>query len=244
VVDPQREYWRTTRWTLVQRAGHDDSQDARPGRDQAWSELIDRYRDPVERTVRYWLRGNPQVDEAVDDFFTYLLVQRVLPKADRERGRFRCFLQGVIRRYVRHWRRASRPEGLGSAEDEDDELLASVVAVDATDEVELAEERAWAEGLLEGALRTLCQEKPRDGTLLVQSLGLGAEAAPDRETLAASAGLKPNALDQALFRARSRLRDLVREAVEESVTTASDLEAEWQAIGARLRAAHPELQLD
>jgi RNA polymerase sigma-70 factor (ECF subfamily) len=192
---PEREYWRTTQWTLVQRAGQDGTPGTRSSRDQAWADLVERYRHPVERTVRYWLRGHSQAEEAVDDFFAYLLVQRVLPKADRERGRFRCFLQGVIRRYVQNWRRATRPVGRGTAEDEEeDAILAMASSADAADEVELAEERAWAEGLLEDALRRLCEDKPRDGALLVSSLGLDAGAAADRESLAASAGLTPNAL--------------------------------------------------
>lgn len=236
----REDFWGgPTRWTLVRRAAGSETGEAG---DRAWAELVERYRAPVERTVRYWLRGHSQVDEAVDDFFAHLLLKGILPKADPDQGRFRAFVQGVIRRYVQQWKRASRVDAAGG-EEEAGSLLGDLGAREDLDQVELDEERAWAEGLLAGALAQLVREKPRDGQLLLDAHGIPGGTPIEREALAASAGIKTNALDQALFRARKRLRELVIDAVAESVATQEDFESERAVMLDRLLSAHPRLDL-
>jgi RNA polymerase sigma factor (sigma-70 family) len=231
-----KEYWRTTGWTIVQHAGASEGH----AREQAWRLLFERYRSPVENTLRYWLRGHPQVEDAVSDFFSHLLLNNVLPKADRTQGRFRGYLQGVIRNYAKQWRRQMRAQASGS-EEEQESLLGLPNADDGLDEVEQAEEQAWAKGLLAGAIGRLIEERPRDGSLLLRAWGLTREAPLTREELAASAELKPNALDQALFRARKRLRELVLEDIAQTVGSDADFEAEKDLVMRRLFAAHPDL---
>lgn len=221
-----------TRWTLVQRAaGLVPDADT----ETAWRELVERYRQPVTRAIHRHLYGHPDVEEICDDFYAYLFEQKVLPRVDPEQGKFRCFILGVVRNYSLHARRQRKAQ-----EQEMPEEL-EPGGFEAEGAVIREEERDWASGVLMRATDRLLDKHERDGRLLLRAYGLPPFEPTPREDLAREAGIKRNALDQALFKTRKRLRELILEEIRHTVASPRDLEEEMDMVAQRLIDAHPGL---
>jgi DNA-directed RNA polymerase specialized sigma24 family protein len=222
-----------TRWSVVRRAA-DPAPGLEPERERAWRDLIERYREPVAASLARALRGDPSASEATDQFFGYLVEHGILRKADPEQGRFRCYVQGVVRRFALHWRRATRA---GEALELEEDLPLGHAAEPA----EEADEARWASQVLSHAAARLFAEHPRDAELLLAMFGLPPFASASREELCTRFGLSADAFNVALFRARARLRERVLIEVRDTVATADDFEREREWIIERLMAAHPQL---
>jgi RNA polymerase sigma factor (sigma-70 family) len=223
-----------TRWSLIHQAA-DSSAESTEVRNRAWRELIERYREPVRSFFRRALRGHPQAEDASEGFFSYLFEHRVLNKADPDHGRFRCYAQGVARRYAKSWLRTLEPD----AAVEMDELI--TCADDPTGAVAEADEATWAEQVLELAVGRLRAEHERDAELLVRLHGLFGRAPTRREDLCAEFEINMNALGVALNRARTRLGESIVAEVCETVVPGKDFDFERRMIIERLLAAHPGL---
>jgi len=224
-----------TDWNLIRQAS---GQASGAEHDVAWRKLVKRYDVPVRRTLRRLLRGDPSADEATDEFFSYLFRERILPKADPEQGRLRCFMQGVVRRYVQWWRRASSmPRGLADI----DEVDVGSDGDGEAGESEREEEMLWAEAVLGHALERVESASRRDAELLVRFYGLGGQPAASGQQLAEALGLSTNAVHVALNRARERLEAALLAELREMVFAADQMEDEHRFLISRLLAAHPGL---
>lgn len=224
--------WDATSWSLVERAaGHGKPAET----NHAWVRLIDRYREPVTRGVRRILRGHPATDEILHEFPGYLLTHELLPKADRERGRFRCYLQGVLRRFVLDALRKRDPRGAS-------DLAASDLPAPAAQTADDEDEAAWADTVLSNATQRYIEGGTRDAEVLLRFHGVGPfEESSDRETLCAEFDLTRNALNQSLHRGRQELRRLILEEVRDTVRGPGELHEEMTMVIARLMAARPGL---
>lgn len=220
-----------TDWGLIAQASGPASDLAR---DRAWELLVHRYRIPVLRSLRRCLQPHDATPDAADDFFCYLFEARVLPKARRGQGRFRCYVQGVIRRFAAQRRRASD----SSAEDVDELVIEHV---EEEPEVERQEEHEWAQALLEHALARVGRGSPRDADLLTRTYGLFGATATGGIELARSLGITPNALNVALHRARERLHEALVAELVLLVCDETHLRRELEVFTTRLLEAHPGL---
>lgn len=221
-----------TRWSLVCRASAPEPDGTR---EDAWRDLIERYRAPVRSSVRRRAYGHADADEIADDFFAYLFERDVLPRVDADAGKFRCFMQGVIRNYVRSALRMRRPQGVADLDDLD------LGAPEETPALEAQEERDWAMGVLSQVTGGLLVASPRDGELLLRSYGVPPYPLTDRETLCAETGLSRNALYQAVHRGKARLRTLLEDEIRSMVVERGDHEEEVGLLIERLLETYPEL---
>lgn len=221
-----------TRWSLIERAAGQ-----RPDEDvqHAWRQLLDRYRPAVEQSVRRVLRDHPQWQEAASDFFAYLYEQELLPRVDRDQGRFRCYMQGVLRRFALHWRRTS---GRTSELDVDD---VEIGGAEEDAEFERAEESAWALTILRNAMKRFQASHPRDAEFVFRAYGIAPWTASTREELCADFGVNPNQLNVAIHRGRARLAAEIDAEIRELVRGREDFETEHALFLERLSAAHPGL---
>ena len=225
-----------TQWSLIfQAAGSDD----RKSLQEAWRELIGRYRQPVLQSIRRQLGNRPEAEDVAEDFFTYLYEKDVLPKVDPEMGRFRCFMQGVIRNYVKQARR-SLPAGRGGEAG----FLAELAVDDEVEKFEQQDQAAWADAVLDHALARLRDTRPRDAEILAQAYGLGGTPGVSRRELAEQNGLNENALNVAVHRARSVLKQYLLEEVQELVARPQDFLDEVKLIYDTLLSAYPGLAQD
>ncbi|MBI5364322.1 MAG: hypothetical protein HZA53_14175 [Planctomycetes bacterium] len=229
--DESRDDWGApTRWSLIERAA---GQRPEAEAHHAWRELLQRYHSAVEQSMRRALHNHPQWPEAAADFFAYLFEQELLPRVDRNQGRFRCFMQGVVRRYALNWRRTT-----GRAASADlDEL--ELPGAEAEAEFEREEESAWAEAILRSAVKRFQAAHPRDAEFLLRAYGIAPWPASTREELCAAFDVNESALNVAIHRARKRLAKEIEEEIRELVQGRVDFEAERELLLARLRSAHP-----
>lgn len=224
-----------TDWGLIRNASVDASGF---DRDRVWSDLVHRYERPVRRVLGRHLRGDPAVEEAVSDFFSELFRRRqILGRADPGQGRFRCYIQGVIRRYALQWKRS---HGATIGLDLDGIDVAGVTA----NEIEREEELAWADAILEHALERLEKHASADAELLRRFYGLFGRAQATSEELARERGTSQDTLYVALHRARGRLKTALNEELVPMVQSTEDLQQEREFLITRLCAAHPGLALD
>ena len=220
-----------TRWTLIRNASAEGDDE---GAGQAWNELVERYREPVAGAVKRLMRHHPNADEVAEDFFSYLYSKKVLEKAEPGLGRFRCFIQGVIKRYVKQASRPARSATIDTSE-------IDVAAPDVPPEAEQREEAEWAMSVLKHATKALVAQVPRDGKLLLKAFGIAPYKVTPRRKLCKDTGLTMNALNVAIHRAREKLRHLIVAELRETVATEADLELESGIIGKRLTEVRPEL---
>jgi DNA-directed RNA polymerase specialized sigma24 family protein len=191
---------------------------------KAWEELVERYKDPVKNAVTRLMRHHPAAEES----------QNLLDKAEPKIGRFRCFMQGVIKRYVKQ---AARSQKSGTFEiAENDQPF-----TEESPEAEQREEREWAMTVMQNATRTLVRVCPRDGELLLKAFGIAPYELTPRRTLCKESGLNKSALTVAIHRARERLRALIVSEIKDMVGSDEDFALESEIIGERLMNARPAL---
>ena len=223
--------WRTTRVSVLERArGPGVGQ----GRDAAWQQLIADYRRPIRVCLERRVRRHPDRDAIVDEFFTYLFTADVLSKLDPARGRFRAFLQEVMRRYVLGKVREYERRG-------DDAGLERLLEVDPPSGTEVEEERTWARSILDRAVAELLTQRGRDGRMLLQYYGIHPYTPRNSATLADENGLSVEAVHKALSRARKQLQQLLEAQVAQLVDGTEDYESEKAALIGRLLEAQPGL---
>jgi RNA polymerase sigma factor (sigma-70 family) len=222
-------YGQPTRWSVIRQAvdcGQPEQAEA------AWRFLIDRYREPVTKSIRRRVNDPNLARELADEFFPYVYEHQVLEKADRRIRPFRCFIQGVIRNYTLH---ALRARGVAHADIDDVDPQMPERASPA----EVLEETDWAMAVLHNVLEKLVKKHPHDGMLLMRFYGLAPYAPASVEVLAHETQKKPNAVHQALHRARNALRELVFDEIFHMVSTPKDLDAEMLLVQRRLMDALP-----
>jgi RNA polymerase sigma factor (sigma-70 family) len=208
-------------------------------------ELLERYRHAVHRYLLGALRDPHAADEIAQEF-TLRFLRGNLDRADRERGRFRDFVKGVLFHLLADYHRQHRrqPEQFPAAGLEPDALAQE------PDDPDQRFLESWRDDLLDRAWKKLEQIEHQTGTPLHTVLRYRAEHLETRsaqmaEHLSGSLG-KPVSADwvrQVLHRARDKFADLLLGEVEQSLQepTAERLEEELIDLGL-LTYCQPALQ--
>jgi DNA-directed RNA polymerase specialized sigma24 family protein len=222
-----------TQWTELARATlHGD------GAGRAALEALCRgYWEPVRQFILQ--RGWP-MDEAADltqSFFLFLMEKNVLHRAEREKGRFRSFLQGVLNNFLlteRDRRRAQKRGGAMACEELDED----VAPVEETAAREF--DRQWALAIMQGALQKVsgeCMAKRGEGFFEIIAVYIGGkgEVLP-QEVAAEKAGLTPGNFRSEIHLWRQKLREYLRAEVRRTVAAPHEVEEEmsylWQLLSA------------
>lgn len=226
-----REFPRTT-WGLVAQVG--DTGDVR----QAGLEtLCHRYWKPVYCYVRSaWRASNADAKDLTQGFFAWLVQADVLGRFDSTQGRFRHYLKGLLRNYVRAQKEAAgrikRGGGAHHVGLNDEELtLAEQIPDTKSESPEQAFDRHWVEGLMERALhraRAYYQASGLELRVRVYEAYELAEGEPTYAGVAAALGVKTGDVRNHLHHMRERVRIELRAELHETVRSGSDLEDEWR----------------
>lgn len=214
----------TTRWTqlALRTAGGGDAEA------RAFRHLCERYRDAILDFLRWRGIGPDEVEDVAHDFLLHLQTKETLRRVDRDRGRFRSFLLGALKRFLgdRADRRAAQKRG-GQVDTVSLEVLApeSVPAEDAA-AGHVFDER-WARELLAHALQRLTEDwsATRQFTVLRRFLP-GSTDVPTYEEAARVAGLTLPALKSEVHRVRAAFRTLLRREVALTVGSPDEVDAE------------------
>jgi RNA polymerase sigma-70 factor (ECF subfamily) len=212
-----------TQWTELAHATLHGNETGRAALDA----LCRGYWEPVRRFIlqRGWRVED--ADDLAQGFFVYLMENGILRRAERERGRFRSFLQGVLNHFLleERDRRAALKRG-GGVEHVAVEEDAAHTAAGAEHEFD----RQWALAVMRRAtehLQAECVEKRGDDgyALLAPYLGGPGEPLP-QEQIAPRLGLTHGGLRSEIHGWRQRLRELLRAEVRRTVAAPHEVEDE------------------
>lgn len=231
----------TTRWTSVLSARGDS-----PEAKAALSELCALYWTPVFRFLRYEGRDEETARELTQEFFAKVLARDTLAHVDPELGRFRSFLLGALKHFLRDYRDREKAAKRGGAWKH--QSLSEPKSTDARDsspahaetDLDIPDpsatvpdpyfDRQWAFVVIEHALERLAQEMVEAGKLeQFETLKPWLVGEVDVETqLAATRRLEmtEGALKVAIHRLRKRFGAQVRLEIAQTVSDPSQAETE------------------
>ena len=223
--------FQTTSWSLVAAAASAPTADSRA----ALARLCEIYWSPVYAFIR---RRGYDRDEAQDlsqAFFALLLEKGYVGDADRQRGKFRTFLQTAIKHYLANeWDRAHALKRGGYQTPLSIERMEveTWYAPEATElrTPETAFQRRWALALLEHTMARLREEyaAAKQG-IRFEKLSLflnGDTHGVSYETLAAELGVSPGAIRVAVHRLRRRFRESLRNEIAATVCGPDEIDEE------------------
>ena len=195
--------FQTTIWTSIRLA--------RDGKSTAIGDFVTKYRDPVLSYIRRQGFSEQDAEDLSQEVFLAIVKDDLLSRAERDRGRFRSFLLGVTRNFVRNARRTRMASRRGGGETP---LSLDAPAGEFATIGELAEsgppdetfDRDWIHHLITLALNALARVQPRPHQILKMYLEDGLPYAE----IARALGLETKQVDNQLQAARAKLGELLR----------------------------------
>lgn len=209
----------TTSWSMVFAAGTDGS---------ALSALCEAYWRPVHE---YIVRQGTAADDALDltqEFFSRLIEKKYSAQAERERGRFRCFLLAAVKHFLLDEAKKARTQKRGGGH----ALLAlDVETEEGSYRLEPRDdltpdkifERRWAFTVMDRALRKLSGEK-HCAELRPFLTGEGSGIPYSR--LAAELGVSEGVIKTRVHRMRKKFGELLRAEIAMTVESVDEIEEE------------------
>lgn len=220
-----------TRWSLVNRAGGDQTQVA----SEALEVLCRAYWYPLYAFLRRTGFSPHDAQDWAQSFFEYLLENRVLGKAREDKGRFRSFLLSTLKHFVSSEQRklAAQKRGGGKRLISLDEMASEERYADEPSEQHTPEtlfELSWARTVLARAADSLEREfaaaGKRDLFLRLQPyLRSGRESSSYAET-ARALGKTEDAIKSSVQRLRQRFQQLLRAQIAETVANPAEVDEE------------------
>lgn len=227
----QSPIFATTHWSVVLEAGEQSS----PQAQLALTRLCKTYWLPVYAFVRKRGHSPEQAQDLTQAFFANFLEKQHVTKANRERGRFRCFLMTSVENFLRNENDRARAQKRGggrqllSLDEQDAEARYLCEPTTETDPAKAFEQR-WAATLLETVLTRLQAEFGATGRselfeALQAHLWGDAESTPYPE-LAERFGLTLANVKITAHRLRQRYRELLREEIAHTVALPGQIDDE------------------
>jgi len=217
-MDPQKQSFATTRWTMIRDAGGETSASSV----KAWEQLCNAYWFPLYAYVRRLGRSKEDAEDLTQGFFMHLLSRSDLADLDRKEGKFRSFLLASLKHYISNDNDRRRTKKRGGAMTHfslDWEMAdAKYQLIDTTTlSPDSAYDREWATALLERVLISLEEDATRKGRgeefdRLKKFLTTGRGDIP-YEKAAVEIGVTPTALRVSVHRLRKRYREMLKREV-------------------------------
>jgi RNA polymerase sigma-70 factor (ECF subfamily) len=213
----------TTQWTLVQRVQKGTEEEAAA----AMNEICRQYWYPLYAFARRSGFSPVDAEDLAQKFFEDLIQHDAIHVAQQQKGRLRSFMCGMLKRLIsKHVRHSSADKrGAGEISTSWDELTAEEryrLEPASLVDPEKVFDRAWAEQVLDQALKRLREEFEQAANLpLFQAICghlpfAGCEAAGYSE-IAERLAMKENAVRQQVRRMRQRFAALTEEHIAETV---------------------------
>jgi len=229
-----REDFTATHWTEVAlAAARDGSGEAKAALDR----LCLRYWPAIYSFLRRRNFEPADAEDLAQGFFSHILEQNTIARADRELGRFRSFLLGALHRYlaVENRRQGAKKRGRGkivAAMDFSGVEEAYLETADSTLTPDQAFDRQWAASLLDESYGVLEAEFRNAGQMdRFQELRRYLSEEPEDgeyDKVAERLGLSVKSVSSAVARLRSRFRVVVRRTVLMTVGDPDDVDHEFR----------------
>jgi RNA polymerase sigma-70 factor (ECF subfamily) len=218
----------TTLWTSVLEAGKESSPDSKA----ALASLCQTYWPPVYSYIRRRVPSVEQAEDLTQSFFARFLEKNYVARAQRDRGRFRCFLLTSVENYLcdEHDRSKALKRGGGQPMLSLDPAMLDEKEPSSAMTPALAFERRWAQTLLNRVMQRL-REEHREGSRAelfehLESQLWGETAAIPYDDLSKRLGMSNVHLRVAAHRMRQRYREILREEIAQTVSKAEEIEDE------------------
>lgn len=228
---PARDFFVTTRWTVVLAAGSRAS----PQADVALEELCRTYWYPLYAYVRRHGHSREDAEDLTQSFFARFLQKNYLEKLRAEHGKFRAFLMAALKHFLANeWDRANRQKrGDGvlplSLDWQDADQRYTIEPADNLSPDKIYD-RAWAVTLLERVISRLRDEnaapdKAAAFAALKPFLTVGSNDIPYAKA-AGELGMTEGAARVAVLRLRRQYRKLLREEISQTLSDPAQVEDE------------------
>lgn len=236
-TDPGGKDWfATTRWTVVLAAGESDSLPAQ----RALGELCSTYWYPVYAYVRHRGCSREDAEDLTQGFFAHLLKNRqFLKRRSAEQGKFRAYLLASLKNFLVNQYDRSKRLKRGKAFPHiplDWETADARYHRDIADSLspDKLYDRSWAVALLERVLEALDREAQDRGNLeLFQKLKpflMTETRATGYRAIAKALAMTEAASRVAVHRLRRRYRERLREELAQTLSSAGEIEEEMRAL--------------
>jgi RNA polymerase sigma factor (sigma-70 family) len=234
-----RDGFVTTHWSVVMAAGDTSAAAVH----DALENLCRSYWYPLYGFVRRQGKNDEEAKDLTQAFFARLLEKKFVQQADRERGRFRCFLLGALKNFLSdEWdkARAQKRGGGQIAISLDDHTANERYSLEPTDDASPDKifDRRWAMTTLQEATRRLQQEYIAEGKSdlfdLVQ-LALSASDGVTYAEIASAAGIAENTLKSHVHRLKARNREILRGVIAETVVNPGHIDQELRELFAAIQ---------
>ena len=208
---------------------------ASPRAQAALEKLCGTYWYPLYAFARRHGRDAEAAKDLTQGFFVHLLERDLFARATPERGKFRSFLLGAFKRFIRDQDRAQRAQQRGGQVEFvalDSEQAEERLATEpfAGDDPDTMYDREWALTVLDQAMNLLEQECLREGKgaqfEILHPLLQGDRPESPQAELAARLDLSVGALKVAIHRMRRRYGELLRAVVAHTVPDPGDVDEE------------------
>lgn len=228
-----RSMFPNTQWTELAHATLSGEETSRAALDA----LCRNYWEPVRQFVL--LRGWPphEAPDLTQSFFLYLMEKGVLRQAEREKGRFRSFLQGVLNNFLLTERQRrftqKRGGGMEHTEIEEDSAATEETAGQAFD-------KQWAQTVVDAALQRVSAEcSARKGETFFNTIAVfigGKGELIPQEQAAAKLAMNIATFRTEIFNWRQKFRESLRTEVRRTVSAPHEVDEEmrylWQLLTA------------
>jgi RNA polymerase sigma factor (sigma-70 family) len=218
----------TTNWSVVLRAGSNDSATAR----EALAVLCEAYWYPVYAMVRRYGHGAADAEDLTQEYFARFLEKGYARELRPEHGRFRSFLLVSVRNFLHNERDRAKAAKRGGGKPA---ISLDAAAADERYSLEPVEsvtpetlfERAWANEVLARALVRLeaegADDEGRERFLQLRPHLTGDDQATGYRELAESWGVGDSAVRAAVHRLRKRLGKILRDEIAATVADPTDV---------------------
>lgn len=230
----RRDYFATTHWTVVLRAGRHAS----PQSDSALEELCRAYWYPIYTYIRRQGHAREDAEDLTQAFFVRFLAKNFLQQVDSTKGRFRAFLLASVKHFLANERDRSNSQKRGggvahlSLDWDDAETRYRIEPADNLSPDKLYD-RTWALTLLEGVISRLRDESRVDNRAeLFEQLKpcLMGKGNIDYSQSAAALGMSEGAVRVAVHRLRQRYRAVLREQIAQTLGDPDQIEDELRSL--------------
>lgn len=218
------EYFHTTRWSMVLSAAGEQP--------AALETLCRSYWRPLYGYARRDGRTREDAEDLVQGFMSRLLEKNWLQRAEKDRGRFRWFLQTMFKRYIldQYDRSQAKKRGGGvhvTSLDIDGAEAQYAKQLADTESPAAAFDLAWAMSVFEDARARLRRECELAGRAEIYD---ALQTGQPHHEIADAFDYSREGISSLASRLRKRLQELLRVVISETVTSPAELEEEVQAL--------------
>lgn len=225
------DQFKVTQWTKVLRAGQSDPE----GR-VALADLCEAYWKPVHRFLRSEGRSEDIANELTQEFFARILHTGNIGSVDRSKGKFRTYLLGAVKHFLRDERARANSQKRGGGQtlaplpDESTDAGFTILPNPVAPASDAHFDREWALQVLDRSLHALESEMNQAGRgtnfELLKPWLTGETVTTSQSEIAVQLKQSEGSVKVAIHRLRQRFRELVRAEIASTLEAGENVDQE------------------